>query len=147
MVRGGAETGLSYQGKHAGRLRRQLVSYEYGVTGRPDYIVEHDGYPIPVLRKLGRAPEAPYDSHVAQILVHCLLIEAMIRLPPPYGVIRYDDRTFEVVYDPPAFEALVQLLNEIRAEREHGSPPARSHEVKRRCFACRHRKGCEESLT
>ena len=55
-----------YQGENANKLRQQMVSWEYGLTGSPDYVVDHDGYPIPVLKKLGRAPEhEPHDSHVA----------------------------------------------------------------------------------
>lgn len=137
---------MSYNGQYAERLNRQLVSYDYGVTGRPDYVIDRNGAPVPVLRKIGHAPENPYDSHVAQVLIHCLLIETTTQMQPPYGIVRYNDRTFEVDYDPPAFDALMQLLNEMRAEKKRSSPPPRSHDAQRRCFACSHNKICEESL-
>ncbi len=137
---------VNFNGQYAERLNRQLVSYDFGVTGRPDYVIDHDQLPVPVLRKMGRAPEAPYDSHVAQILVHCLLIETTLRVPPPYGIVRYNDRTFEVDYDPPAYDALMHLLHEIRAEKQQTSAPHRSHEIRRRCFGCGHQNMCQESL-
>lgn len=137
---------VTYQGQYAERLNRQLVSYDYGITGRPDYVIDRDSLPVPVLRKIGHAPDAPYDSHVAQILVHCLLIETTVRVPPPFGIVRYNERTFEVDYDPPAFDALMHLLEEIRSEKKHTTIPHRSHEIRRRCFGCSHQSTCDESL-
>jgi CRISPR/Cas system-associated exonuclease Cas4 (RecB family) len=137
-----------YRGSRARRVRQQLVSRNNGVTGKPDYIIRHDGHPIPVLRKSGAAPDYPYDSHIAQVLIHCLLIEETYNQVSPYGIIRYDDRTFEIDYDETAFNALLDLIDEIRLMRaEYDDQPLhRSHEEERRCVACRHHEICEESL-
>lgn len=136
-----------YQGEYARQLRRQLVSWDYQVTGKPDYIVDHEGFPIPVLVKAGQAPgKDPHDSHVAQILVYCLLIHEVTKVPPPYGIIRYADRTFEVDYHEAAAHAILDLIDEIKAARQQATLPGRSHESKRRCFACRHRRICDHSL-
>lgn len=137
-----------YEGRRARRVRRQFVAWDYGVTGRPDYLVYHGGHPIPVLLKSGKAPNSdyPHDSHVAQIIALCLVIQITKNMDPPYGIIRYDDRTFEVDYTPVAFESLQEVLEEIRHERRQTTPPARSHEERRRCVACRHRSICEERL-
>lgn len=128
-------------------LHRQLVSWKYGITGKPDFLLEHDGFPIPVLVKSGRATNSPHESHVAQILVYCLLVEETTKLAPPYGVIRYSNRTFEVDYNQEMFDTLIDVLEEMHAEREHGSEIlARSHTIAQRCYACKHNKHCEEAL-
>ncbi len=134
-----------YHGRFKQRLRQPLVSWEYGISGQPDYVVEHDGQPIPVLARSGLAPgNAPHDSHVAQVLVYCLLFHETTGSAPPYGIVRYGDRTFEVDYSESAVDALLDLLEEIRAVGEE--LPPRSHDVGRHCFACRHRRICDESL-
>lgn len=133
--------------KTAPALRHQLVSYKYGITGKPDLIIEHDGYPIPVLVKSGRANNSPHESHVAQIIIYCLLIEETTSITPPYGIVRYDNRTFEVDYDEETYNSLLQLLDEMHTEREQfANPLPRSHKIQQRCYACRHRKHCDESL-
>ncbi len=136
-----------YQGEHARRLQQQLVSRDYNLTGKPDYIVDHDGLPIPVLVKSGQAPgKDPHDSHVAQVLVYCLLIHETIKTPPPYGIIRYADRTFEIDYNESTVHALLDLIDEINAIRQSEDLPARSHQSPRRCYACRHQRICDQSL-
>lgn len=138
---------LVYDGENAQKLRQQLVSWDYGLTGLPDYVVDHNGSPIPVLKKSGSAPAVePHDSHVAQILVHCLLVHETTQYPPPYGIIRYDDRTFEVDYTEQAVGALLELVDEMRLRQQENGLNARSHDSKRRCYACRYRGICEESL-
>lgn len=128
-------------------LQGQLVSLKFGITGKPDLILAHNGYPIPVITKQGQAPKSPHDSHVAQILVHCLLIEETTQTAPPYGVIRYDNRTFEVDYDDQMYEMLLDLLEEMHHDRAEGIDLLpRSHRKERRCAGCRHRKKCDEKL-
>lgn len=124
-----------------------LVSWEYGITGKPDYLVDHNGYAIPIMVKTGPAPDSPHDSHVAQILVYCLLVHETTQVPPPYGIIRYADRAFEVDYTESAAETLISAIEEMHTQRQFKSLPPRSHDVARRCFACRHRKRCRERLT
>lgn len=128
-------------------LPRQLVSQKYGITGKPDLIIEQGDYLIPVLVKSGRANTSPHESHIAQIAVHCLLIEDVAGQAPPYGIIRYDNRTFEIDYDDEIYEMLIELLDEMHNEREYFAEEMdRSHDITQRCFACRHRKRCPQSL-
>ena len=131
-----------------GKLNRQLVSWKYGITGKPDYVIYHDSKPIPVLVKSGKAESAPHDTHIAELIVHCLLIEETVNIAPPYGVIRYDDRTFEVDYDDEMFEMLLEVLETMHRDREHlaDRPLNRSHDSERRCYACRHCRRCDQSL-
>jgi CRISPR-associated exonuclease Cas4 len=135
-----------YNGPYARELNRQLVSWEYGVTGRPDFIVDHQGVPIPVLAKRGKAPTGnAHDAHVAQILIYCLLVHETTQSAPPYGIIRYSNRTFEVDYNAKTAEAVLDLIDEVRAQQQH-VPLPRSHENERHCYACSHRKICDQRL-
>src|SRR5512139_2055420 len=58
-----------------GKLERPLYDGELGLTGKPDYLVRQKGQIIPVEVKSGRAPEAPYDSHIYQLAAYCLLVQ------------------------------------------------------------------------
>ena len=58
-----------------GKVEKPLYDHGLGLTGKPDYLVEKDGQLIPVEVKSGRAPEAPYDSHIYQLAAYCLLVE------------------------------------------------------------------------
>lgn len=126
-------------------LNRQLVAWDYGITGKPDYILDHDGQPVPVLIRSGKAPgNSPHESHVAQVLVYCLLVEQATQLAPPFGVIRYANRTFEVDYDEGMYKMLVEVLEEMHNERQYiGQILPRSHNIPQRCYACGHRKTCD----
>ena len=135
-----------YRGDMAGKLRGRLVSWEYGVTGKPDFIIDHHGLPVPVLVKHRKAPESSaHDSHIAQILIYCLLVHETSNIAPPYGIIRYKDRTFEVDYNAHSVDAVLDLVDEIHATQGH--LPHRTHETEQRCFACQYRKMCDQSLS
>ncbi len=58
-----------------GAVEKPLFNNELGLTGKPDYLVEKDGKLIPVEVKTGRAPNAPYDSHIFQLAAYCLLVD------------------------------------------------------------------------
>jgi CRISPR-associated exonuclease Cas4 len=129
------------------KLHQQLVSWEFGLTGKPDLILQQNGTTIPVLVKKGQAHTAPHESHLAQILAYCLLVQETIGHPPPYGIIRYDNRTFEVDYDEEAYHMLLDVLAEMHEQRAHfGLKLPRSHSIDQRCYACRHHKNCDQSL-
>lgn len=130
------------------KMRRQWTSWEYGLTGKADYLIKRTYDFIPLIRKSGQVGEFPYDSHVAQVVSLCLLVQERKKYipPPPYGIIRYDNRIFEVDYDEAAFSALLDLLDEIRIQRKRGVVLSRSHDEARRCAGCSHRKRCEDAL-
>ncbi|HVN14404.1 MAG TPA: PD-(D/E)XK nuclease family protein, partial [Anaerolineales bacterium] len=79
-----------------GKLERPLYDQALGLTGKPDYLVQQNGQIIPVEVKSGRAPEAPYDSHIYQLAAYCLLVEKNYGKRPSHGIIHYTDRDFAV---------------------------------------------------
>jgi CRISPR-associated exonuclease Cas4 len=128
-----------------GRLEKPLNAPELGLTGKPDYLVQREGKLIPVEVKTGRAPAAPYDSHIFQLAAYCLLVERTFGKRPPYGIIHYSGRDFAVDYTPQLESALLDSLAEIRRDETRSNVP-RSHEEPARCRKCGFRKVCDQSL-
>ncbi len=115
------------------------------MTGKPDYLVEHGGQVIPVEVKSGRAPEAPYDSHIFQLAAYCLLVQRSLGKRPPYGIIHYQDRDFAVDYTPELETALLELLADMRRDEWRGEA-FRSHESPARCLRCGFRHVCDQKV-
>jgi len=129
-----------------GALEKPLFDLELGLTGKPDYLVEQNGKLIPVEVKTGRTPEAPYDSHIFQVAVYCLLVQKTYGKRPPYGLLHYPDRDFAVDYTPELESALLDLLADIRRAGRRRDVP-RSHDDPQRCRHCGFRNACDERLT
>lgn len=122
-----------------------LYSPRYRLTGRPDYLIRRGKVIFPVEVKTASAPRYPHRSHVMQLMAYCLLVEEAFGLRPPYGWIRYRDRTFQVEYTPELQEELLRVLAAMRRDLERGEAH-RQHNAPARCRACGFRTICEESL-
>ncbi|MBN2047196.1 MAG: CRISPR-associated protein Cas4 [Anaerolineaceae bacterium] len=131
--------------EHGGEPIKPLYSAELGLTGKPDYIVVQNGKSIPVEVKSRAAPAEPYAGHVYQLAAYCLLVEHTSGQRPPYGLIRYRDRTFQVDYTDELESHLLEMLDQMRKTRAKNGP-ARSHESPRRCRNCGYRHVCDQSL-
>jgi CRISPR-associated exonuclease Cas4 len=127
------------------RLERPLFSREFLLTGKPDYLIADGADVIPVEVKSSRAPAQPYPSHLLQLAAYCLLVEECYRRRPPYGIVKYADRAFEVEYTPELEDQLLTTLDCMRTDLTDGNAP-RSHEEPRRCQACGYRRWCEQGL-
>jgi CRISPR-associated exonuclease Cas4 len=128
-----------------GRVEKPLYDSSLGLTGRPDYLVQQKGAIIPVEVKSGWAPDAPYPGHLFQLAVYCLLVERSEGVRPPYGLIRYRNRTFAVDYTSHLQERLLALIEEVRQD-ERRREVARSHEEPARCARCGYRGICDQRL-
>ena len=127
------------------KVEKPLFSNELGLTGKPDYLVEQNGKLIPVEVKTGRVPDAPYDLHIFQLAVYCLLVEKTYGKRPPYGIIHYSNRNFAVDYTAQLESALLDHLADMRRDELRKDVP-RSHEDAARCRRCGFRKVCDQSL-
>ncbi len=143
------------------RLERSLFSQEFLLTGKPDYLVAEGADTIPVEVKSGRAPALrlrpstgsghrsgqaqPYPSHILQLAAYCLLVEECYGRQPPYGIIKYADRTFEVDYTPELEDELLATLEDMRADLADGDA-SRNHDEPRRCQACGYYERCSQRL-
>lgn len=128
-----------------GKVEKPLFDQALGLTGKPDYLIEHDEQLIPVEVKTGRTPEAPYDSHIYQVAAYCLLVEKTYGKRPAYGIIHYPHRDFAVDFTPALESALLEQLTEMRRDEVRRDVP-RSHEEPMRCRACGFRKVCDQKL-
>lgn len=127
------------------RVEKPMYDPISGITGRPDYLVEENGLIIPVEVKSSRAPGLPHDSHLFQLAAYCLLVERTRGVRPPYGILRYRDRTFAVDYTPEWEQRLLDGLDTMRA-LEKRSQVERSHEDPARCRGCGFRSVCDQKL-
>lgn len=124
---------------------RPLFSDRYRLTGKPDYLVRRPEGLIPVEVKSGQAPARPHQAHVLQLAAYCLLVEDQEARRPPYGMIKYDDRAFEVDYTP---ALRTELLTTLGAMRRHlyADDVDRSHHEPARCQGCGYRERCDRRL-
>ena len=128
-----------------GKPERPFYSAALGLTGKPDYILTQHGVTYPVEVKSGWAPPAPYDSHIYQLAAYCLLIEDTTNQPPPYGLLKYRNRTFAIDYTPAMEHAVLEVVDEIRRQKTRGEA-LRSHQEPRRCARCGYRHTCDQRL-
>jgi len=128
-----------------GKVEKPLYYAALALTGKPDYLIEKNGQIIPVEVKSGRAPEAPYDSHIFQLASYCLLVEKTYGRRPPYGIIHYENRDFAIDYTRELETALIELIADMR-EDDVRREVARSHEQASRCKRCGYHDICEQRL-
>jgi CRISPR-associated exonuclease Cas4 len=128
-----------------GKVEKPLFDQNLGLTGKPDYLVEKNGRYIPVEVKSGRAPQAPYDSHIYQLASYCLLVEKTMGSRPPYGIIHYNDRDFAIDYTPELEATLLDILAQMRRDERREDVP-RSHDNRARCAKCGFREVCDQKI-
>lgn len=126
------------------RCERALFSRQYRLTGRPDYLVRSGECTVPVEVKSGVAPRQPYPAHLLQLAAYCLLVEEQEGRTPPYGILKYDDRAFEVDYTPELRARLLVTLDAMRAGLH--TEVRRDHREPGRCQACGYRDHCSQRL-
>lgn len=126
-------------------VEKPLFDALHAIAGKPDYLVEQNGKIIPVEVKSGFAPEQPHESHVFQLAAYCRLVDYTTGKRPPYGILRYRNRTFAIDYTPALEQQLINLLTEMRQEARKG-PLERSHEEPARCARCGFRSVCDQKL-
>ena len=128
-----------------GKVEKPLFDPNLMLTGKPDYLVNQNGNIIPVEVKSSFGPLEPYASHVFQLLAYCLLVESSTGQRPPYGILKYRNRTFAIDYTEAQEQALIELLEDIHLD-EGGGECGRSHEETGRCGRCGFRSICEQRL-
>ena len=145
--RSGISTGRIIYSDH-GRWQKPgkpLYDARIGLTGKPDYLIQKDGKLIPAEVKSSYAPRSPYDSHLMQLAAYCVLVEREFGERPPYGLLRYRNRTFEIPYTHQLEMEVLELISTIRRCKTHDDIP-RSHSSKARCARCGYRNTCDQRL-
>ncbi|HYN88138.1 MAG TPA: Dna2/Cas4 domain-containing protein, partial [Ardenticatenaceae bacterium] len=124
---------------------KPLRSDQYGLTGKPDYLVAQGDDLIPIEVKPSRRARQPYEGDVLQLAAYCLLVESSSGRRPPHGLIVYADQQWEIPYTDARRETLLAILAAIRADRQALDVP-RSHEIPARCAHCGFLDRCEDAL-
>lgn len=127
------------------RVERPLYCPELNLTGKPDYLVEHNGQIIPVEVKSSRKVSAPYDAHINQLGAYCILVEHSYGKRPTYGIIRYPEKTYAVDFTPELEAKVLTLLGEMQTKFK-GSRLHRSHKSPMRCARCGYQDVCDQAL-
>lgn len=130
----------------AGRqLQRPLYAARYGLTGKPDYLLEHGGAYVPVEVKPTRRASQPYESDLMQLAAYCLLVEETTGRAPAYGLLRYAEASFRLDYTAAVRDDLLAIIDEMR-ELLDADDCARSHDDARRCAGCGFVEICDDAL-
>ncbi|MCJ2669876.1 MAG: PD-(D/E)XK nuclease family protein [Candidatus Thermoplasmatota archaeon] len=128
------------------RIRPKMFeSKEYGLRGRPDYVVLEEHFHIPVEIKTGRTPRGPLFSHILQTAAYCVLLEEEYGDPPPYGILKYGEIEHEIDYTPDLKQLVLSKLEEMRKARRTGVAH-RNHARRMKCVHCSRRSVCPEKL-
>lgn len=128
-----------------GSVTEPLYDPHHGLTGKPDYLVQHGNDLIPVEVKSNRVSAAPYDAHIFQLAAYCLLVESVYGKRPPYGILHYQNRTFAIDYTRELESNLLDILEEMRVQDRH-KDVARSHDEPARCRGCGYRSTCDQAI-
>ena len=122
-----------------------MVSERYGLTGRPDHIIKKDGVYIPVELKTGRTPRGPLFSHIVQVGAYCMIIEDTTGKRPPYGIVKYPEKSFEIEYTEDLKGIILKKRDELLRDLERGEAH-RNHRKPGKCRYCSRRERCPERL-
>ncbi|MCA1954972.1 MAG: CRISPR-associated protein Cas4 [Anaerolinea sp.] len=124
---------------------RPFYDPELGLTGKPDYLVQSGQDLLPVEVKSSDAPSEPYQSHIMQLMAYCYLVARSTGRRPPYGILRYRNRSFAIDYSAAREEQLLAQIAEMR-RLERSGKAMRSHEEPRRCARCGYARHCPQKL-
>ncbi|MEA3189457.1 MAG: CRISPR-associated exonuclease Cas4 [Thermoplasmata archaeon] len=117
----------------------------WGISGRPDYLLQTRSGTVPVEVKTGRTPDAPYRSHALQLACYLRLVEATSGRAPEYGFLSYPGGTFRVEWDDALREDLRQTVERLAVARASGVAD-RDHDQPGRCRGCARRAACDQRL-
>lgn len=131
--------------KIIGEPEKPLFDPDTLLTGKPDYLVEDRGRIIPVEVKSGWAPPEPYPGHIYQVLAYCLLVNHTYHKRPPYGILRYRNRSFSIEYTPEGERELRLLIDEMHDASRKRELDC-SHNDSGRCARCGYRSVCDQKL-
>ena len=124
---------------------KPLYDAGIGLTGRPDYLIKKGDRIIPAEVKSSWAPRSPYDSHILQLAAYCVLVESTYGRRPPYGLLRYKNRTFKIKFTSDLEERVLEKIDIIRKQKNKEDAP-RSHNQLNRCARCGYRNICDQRL-
>ncbi len=125
---------------------RTLRSWRYGLVGNPDYLVEEDGYTIPIEVKTTPHVSRPREGHAMQLYAYCLLVEEEYGVAPPYGILRYPDQRFKLPYGRRERAWVLETMNLMREDEASDDEVTPNHDQPARCRSCQFLDTCGMDL-
>lgn len=122
-----------------------MRSAEFGISGKPDYLVEERGRVVPVEIKPLRRSARPWLRDVVQLSAYCLLLEECEPRFAGYGYLRYANRTFRIDFTDSLREELLRTADALRADIV-AADVDRDHDDPGRCARCSLRAACGQAL-
>jgi CRISPR-associated exonuclease Cas4 len=130
-----------------GILQENIRSARYGLSGRPDRVVRTDQGIVPVEIKSGACPRVgPYEAHLAQLGVYCLLLEEHFQTTVKEGTVQYSDRGVTIPFDDRMRTWVLNVICEVREAKGENAKPRRSHNQRSKCGGCGFRESCPDAL-
>lgn len=127
------------------RPAETLKSLRYDLSGRPDYIVRRGDVYIPVEVKTGRTPDQPHESHLMQLGVYCILVEEKYGKRPPFGVLQYADKRFDIPFTHEFRDRVLEASLRMKLAEMTGEVH-RIHNQIGKCRGCSRREACPERM-
>jgi CRISPR-associated exonuclease Cas4 len=113
------------------------------LSGKPDYVLRvRHGSQVPVELKSYRCGVRAPHADLIQLGAYLVLLEDLYGQAPPYGVLRYADRTLRVPFTAELREEVLRLLDEIGHAGK--APPAGAPHPKL-CGTCAFAPICDEA--
>lgn len=125
--------------------QQTLIAHEYGLMGKPDYVLQRREGLIPVEVKPTRRAKQPYESDMMQLAAYCLLVETCLGERPPYGLLRYANHTFRIDYDDQLRTDILAIIDSMHTARQQCDGD-RNHNTRSRCRGCGFATQCDQSL-
>jgi|ETNmetMinimDraft_15_1059895.scaffolds.fasta_scaffold11408_2 CRISPR-associated exonuclease Cas4 len=125
-----------------------LYGKTLNISGKPDIILEKDGYYIPEEIKTGKIPRGPYFSHILQLAAYLKLVEDNYGIRPLYGYIQYgdkEDNRYKIHYDKKLENLLAEKVGDMEELMKTGDVH-RNHRRFGKCSNCSRRSVCPENL-
>jgi CRISPR-associated exonuclease Cas4 len=133
---------ITYIGNESAEV---LHSEKYGLSGKPDFIIEEAEEIVPVEFKSGRLPQGPLFSHIVQLAAYCLILDEMDGKKVTRGVLRYGEHEFDIDFDDALRGLVISKLSEMRQGLVTGDVH-RNHNRPGKCRSCSRREMCSERL-
>ena len=131
---------------HRRALHRPLMSFRYGLTGKPDYLVETNEGIVPVeVKSHDSLRSGPYPSDISQLTAYCVLVEDATGVVPPYAIIQYANRPWRIQFTRQMRKEVLRVIDEMRSARQSQSVH-RNHTQPGRCRACGFWDVCDERI-
>jgi len=126
---------------------KSFFSRRYRISGKPDYIIEKNGYYIPVEVKSGNHINAK-KGHIYQLMAYCQLLEDYYNCFIPYGILVYNEtsKQFKIPFDPKMRFELEYSIKEMRRALNCNMIQRNHYEIQK-CIKCSMREHCNYKLS